>query len=75
MERHSSDQCQDDLGSSAAESLRKDFDALIAIFDRQLVKAPEGSPLVRTHIREARKAAARGRRLSEELSQLLRKLA
>ena len=74
MERHSSGQWQDNLGSSAAESLRKDFDALITIFDRQLFKVPEGTPAVRTHIREARKAAARGRRLSEELSLLLRKL-
>jgi hypothetical protein len=55
--------------------LQNDFDALIAIFDRQLAKVHQDQSTVLGHIRQARRAAERGRFLSAELSQRLRRRA
>jgi len=75
MDRYSFGSWQTDFGSSPGESLLKDFDALIAIFDRELSRLPAEQSSVRSHIREARQAATRGRSLSEQLSHGLRKSA
>jgi hypothetical protein len=75
MDRHSFGSWQTDCGISPGESLLKDFDALIAIFDRELSRLPAEQSSVRSHIREARQAATRGRSLSEQLSAGLRKSA
>jgi len=52
-----------------ADSLREDFSRLIAIFDRQLGTDDEKAGT----IADARAAAERGLRLSEELRELLAK--
>ena len=62
---------QDDA-SSVVQSLRDDFLGLIAIFDRQLANGSGVSPAARSKIAEARAAAERGLRLSQNLVELLR---
>ena len=54
------------------ESVRKDFSGLIAVFDRQLESAPQVNGEVRSTIADARAAAERGLRLSEQLIEILR---
>jgi hypothetical protein len=56
----------------AAEALRSDFDELVAIFDCQLSRLTPAESIMRSHVSEAKGAAERGRRLSHELSVLLR---
>ena len=55
-----------------AHSIRADFDILVTVFDRQLSKLPEGDAKLRSHIVEARSAAARGLQLSGQLIEVLR---
>lgn len=62
---------QDDAGT-IAQSLRRDFLALIAIFDRHHSSGAAKLRNADLNITEARAAAERGLRLSEELSDLLR---
>jgi hypothetical protein len=62
---------QDDA-ASIAQSLRNDFIALIAVFDRQRVSGSEHLEEARANISIARAAAERGLRLSEQLVELLR---
>ena len=69
------ERCDDGNAGSVADSLRTDFDALIGIFDRQLSRLSVSDGELRLHISEARKAAERGRKLSERLTELLRKTA
>jgi hypothetical protein len=73
MDRHSIEFWRAGPTGSPGDSLQKDFDALIAIFDRQLAKVPHDQSTVLGHIRQARRAAERGRFLSAELSQRLRR--
>ena len=55
-----------------AEALRIDFDQLIAVFDRRLASHSGADGEVRSHILEAKAAAERGRKLSQDLIELLR---
>ena len=56
-----------------AEALREDFIALIAVFDRQGACESPSASMSAGNISEARIAAERGLRLSDELVELLRK--
>lgn len=58
--------------ASLAQSLQEDFAGLIAIFDRQLKSGSLPAGKKRSKITDARAAAERGVRLSEELVELLR---
>ena len=75
MDRHSIQVPGTASAGSPGDSLQNDFDALIAIFDRQLAKVHQDQSTVLGHIRQARRAAERGRLLSAELSQRLRRRA
>jgi len=57
--------------ASVAQSLRADFMALIAIFDRRAMNGADGENAL-PNITDVRAAAERGLRLSEELIELLR---
>jgi len=70
MDRHSTEVWKSGF---AGDTLQNDFDALIAVLDRQLAKLPHDQSSLLGHIRQARRAAERGRLLSAELSQRLRK--
>ena len=58
--------------ASLAESVHGDFVGLIAIFDRQLTSEVGPMGKDRSRIADARAAAERGLRLTEELVELLR---
>ena len=58
--------------SALAQSLQEDFVGLIALFDRQLKSGSVPAGKKRSKIIDARAAAERGVRLSEELVELLR---
>jgi hypothetical protein len=62
---------QDDA-ASVARSLQKDFIGLIAIFDRQLANGSAVRQEAQSKISDARAAAERGLKLSQELVDLLR---
>ena len=58
--------------ASAAESVCSDFAELIQVFDQQLARLSDASKRERAHIADARAAAERGLRLSQQLSNMLR---
>ena len=61
-----------DYPFNTAEALRSDFDQLIAVFDQRLASHPGADGEVRSNILEAKAAAERGRKLSQDLIELLR---
>ena len=63
--------CPDDA-SIAAQSVRNDFNELVALFDRHLDALPDSDTEARKYILEARTAAQRGLKLSHELLALMR---
>jgi hypothetical protein len=58
--------------SNTAESVRSDFDQLIAVFDRHLASLSDSDGQARSHILEAKAAAERGCELGDKLIGLLR---
>jgi hypothetical protein len=66
QDRHSGDV------SIAAESVRSDFGELVALFNRHLDALSHHDSEARRHIAEARAAAERGLRLSNELVALMK---
>ena len=58
--------------ASVAEAVQKDFRGLIAIFNRQLAEALQLDRETRSTISEAKAAAERGLKLSQQLIDLLR---
>jgi hypothetical protein len=56
--------------TSTAQSVRTDFTSLLDIFDRQLEQLTDAES--RSHLLQARAAAARGLELSESLLDLMR---
>jgi hypothetical protein len=65
---------RDDQGDpfKTAQSVRSDFNQLIAIFDWRLASLSDADGEVRSHILEAKAAAERGCKLSDKLMKLLR---
>lgn len=63
-----------DDAAVVAMSLQRDFERLIAIFDRQLGNASSASDRKSLAVCSARAAAKRGLKLSEELAELLRSI-
>ena len=59
--------------AAVAKSLRRDFIALMAIFDRQLMNGAAPSDMAGCKIPAARAAAERGVQLADELVDLLRR--
>jgi hypothetical protein len=55
-----------------AQSVRADFDRLIDVFDRRLASLLDANGEARAHLLEAKAAAERGRKLSQELIEVLR---
>ena len=51
----------------AAEAVQRDFEDLVAMFDRQLVNLRAKDSQARGHVTRARAAAERGLQLSREL--------
>ena len=60
-----------DDASIAAESVRRDFGELVVLFDRHLEALADGDKQARKQITEAREAAERGLKLSNELIALM----
>lgn len=58
---------------AVAECLKNDFKALISILERQGMNGSPHRASARANISDARAAAERGLRLSDELLELLRK--
>jgi len=58
--------------AEAADSIEADFNDLIAILDRQLATLPITETQARVHIEQARAAAERGLRVSQELSSIVK---
>ena len=58
--------------ASVPESVQQDFRGLIAIFSRQLAEAPQVDGEARSTIAQAKAAAERGLKLSQQLLNLLR---
>jgi len=67
-------QAKSDGAKFVAQSIQADFKDLIAIFDHQLGGLSENESQTRSHIVEARSAAARGLLLSGRLIEVLRAL-
>jgi hypothetical protein len=63
----SSDSCVGDSGAETAELLLQDFDALRSLFQRELEARSSASADVRFSLRRARRAAAKGAALSNQL--------
>jgi len=61
-----------DDASITAESVRSDFSELVALFDRHLDALSDGDSRARKHISQARAAAERGLKLSDDLIALMR---
>jgi len=57
---------------NAAEAIHRDFQALVSLFEQQLADLPTDDVLRRSHLTEARLAAARGVSLSELLVGMLK---
>ena len=55
----------------AAEAVQRDFENLIAMFDRQLDGLPANDSQARAHLARAKSAAERGLRLSQKLIETL----
>ena len=67
-------QLDQDDAIAVAHSLQEDFVGLIAIFDRQLAIKSAAVGEAQSKISDARTAAQRGLRLSQELAELLRSI-
>jgi len=67
-----SERARADEAEFVAQSIRADFKDLVAIFDHQLGSLPDAEGKTRSHIIEARSAAARGLLLSARLIEVLR---
>ena len=65
-------ECDPQKAADAAELVRRDFGALLEVLELQLASLPESDTEHRAHIEEARSAAERGIRLSDELIDMLR---
>ena len=63
---------RDNDSEFVAQSIRADFSDLVAIFDSQLTGLSEADAKTRSHIVEARSAAARGLLLSSNLIEVFR---
>jgi len=61
--------------AEAADSIEADFSDLIAILDRQLASLPAAETQARSHIQQAKAAAERGLRVSQELSSIVKERA
>lgn len=72
MSRHATLVSQEELSCRTADSLYRDFDTLVTIFDRHLSNCNGTGAAERVHYVKAKAAAERGRRLSGKLSILLR---
>jgi hypothetical protein len=67
-----SKQCDPRKAAEAAELVRRDFDALVDVFDRQLAILSANESENRSHVTKAKAAAERGLKLSQQLIQILR---
>lgn len=63
---------QADSSEAVARRIERDFNDLVAIFERQLQVLSEGDHISKRHIGAARAAARRGLQLSRELLNQLR---
>jgi hypothetical protein len=72
MDRHASERIDHGEACLAADSLRRDFNQLIRIFDASFARLPNTDAEMRSHVSDAKLAAERGRKLSEDLIELLR---
>jgi hypothetical protein len=61
-----------DKASDVAELVRRDFTALLRIFDEQLANLSAHESDQRPHLHQAKVAAERGLKLSEQLIEMLR---
>ena len=68
---HAAEELDQGDAASIAQTLQRDFIGLIAIFDRQLANKSAARGKALSKIADARAAAQRGLRLSEELVELL----
>jgi hypothetical protein len=57
--------------ADAAKMVQRDFTALLRVLDKQLASLSAGESDRRSHIAEARIAAKRGLKLSEQLIEIL----
>jgi hypothetical protein len=64
--------CDPGKAAEAAEMVRRDFSALLKVFEEQLAISSDNEVERRVHINEARSAAERGIKLSKELIDMLR---
>ena len=65
-------ECDPSKAAEAAELVRRDFRALLEVFERQLVTLPASDLEGRSHINDAKAAVERGIKLSNELIGMLR---
>jgi hypothetical protein len=74
FKRHSNESqtAYGDVASGGAESVRRDFGKLIELFSGHLDALAEGDGDTRRHLSEAKAAAERGLKLSDELILLMR---
>lgn len=61
--------------AEAADSIEADFSDLIAILDRQLASLPADEAQARQHLVQAKAAAERGLRVSQELTSIVKERA
>jgi len=61
----------DNHALSAAKAVQRDFEDLVALFDRQLASLPASDSQARLHVDSAKSAAARGLHLSRKLIESL----
>ena len=61
--------------AEAADSIEADFSDLITILDRQLASLPDTETQARLHVAQARAAAERGLRVSQELRSIVKERA
>lgn len=73
MSRHATLVSQETLSCRTADSLCRDFETLVIIFDRELSQCPGIGAAERVHYVKAKAAAERGRHLSGKLSILMRR--
>ena len=67
-----SKQCDPRRPAEAAELVRRDFDALVDVFDRQLAILSAHESERRSHVTKAKAAAERGLKLTRRLIHILR---
>lgn len=64
--------CDPRKATDTAEQVHRDFTALLRVFEEQLASASADDSLRRSPIAQARAAAERGLKLSEQLIEMLR---